>query len=182
MSGRRFAFALALAALTVPVCAAAERPEGIVERWLISLNQGAAGDPGSYAPARLSERVLPGWSNLEPGELDVIEVGLGRATGRASVPWFAEVPFRVVTIDGKETIGVAFVARPGARPAIKGIETGRNPGVPLPSDGGPPLDRGEGRAWVAAFGVAALLILLTIAVMRLAPDPSAPASRARPTG
>jgi hypothetical protein len=177
---RRLAVVWVLVVLSLSGCAEAERPEGVVERWLISLNQGAAGEPERFAPDRLSELVLPGWRELEPGELDVIEVGLGRATGRASVPWVAEVPFRVVTIDGGETIGVALVAPPGARPAIAGIETGRDPGVPLPSDGGPSLDDDEGIAWPAAAGVAALLILLTIGLMRLAPEPS-PATRAPPS-
>jgi hypothetical protein len=171
---RRLApLALLLASIALAACASAERPEGVVERWLLSLNQGSAGEPARYAPGRVSELVMPGWDELEPGELDVIEVGRGRGTGRAEVPWSAEVPFRVVTIAGAETAGVAFVGDPGTRPAIRGVELGDDPALPLPSEGGPDLDEDDGGAWLAALGVAAALILLTVGLMRLAPGPEA---------
>jgi hypothetical protein len=38
-------WALAFVVLVLPACASTERPEGLVERWLVSLNQGAAGRP-----------------------------------------------------------------------------------------------------------------------------------------
>jgi hypothetical protein len=59
----RVTFAIVLGAILAGSCAAqAQRPEGIVERWLVSLNQGAAGRPDLYAPDEVSELVLPGSS------------------------------------------------------------------------------------------------------------------------
>ena len=64
---------VALVALT-SACSSEQRPEGITERWLLSLNQGAAGQPDRYAPDEVSEQVVPGWHDLDPGFLDVITV------------------------------------------------------------------------------------------------------------
>jgi hypothetical protein len=99
---RRLLLGFAFVALMLPACATADRPEGIVERWLLSLNHGAAGEPERYAPDDLSEQVLPNWDGLEPGELDVIEVSRGAIVSSLFAGDRYVVPFRVVTIDGEE--------------------------------------------------------------------------------
>jgi hypothetical protein len=107
---RRAVLATALLLLVLPGCASRERPEGIVERWLLALNQGPAGEPERFAPDRLSERILPDWRHLEPGELDVIEVQPAAlricrtASGDTSCPEgtrIADVPFNIERTDGR---------------------------------------------------------------------------------
>jgi hypothetical protein len=83
-----------LAALLLAGCGNTDRPEGAVERWLTSLNQGAAGRPGRYAGPAESNEVLPGWRGCEPGALDTIDVGRATTTGGQGVA-FAVVPFQV---------------------------------------------------------------------------------------
>ena len=56
----RRALACVLLALAFTACTQAARPEGVVENWLRSLNQGAAGRPDRYAPDEVSQRVVPG--------------------------------------------------------------------------------------------------------------------------
>jgi hypothetical protein len=85
---------LLTAALVLAGCGHTDRPEGAVERWLTSLNQGAAGRPGRYANPAESNLVLPGWRGCDPGALDTIEVGNSRSTGTSAVE-SAAVPFRV---------------------------------------------------------------------------------------
>jgi len=85
----------------VPACASQERSEGVVERWLLSLNQGAAGQPGRFggAPAEAAaDAVLPGWRTLDPGTLDEIEVGSASLRRNGSAQ---DVPFRLRTTDGR---------------------------------------------------------------------------------
>ena len=48
-------------------CAGTDRPEGVVERWLIALNVGAAGRPAVYAAEALSRRILPGFYEAKAG-------------------------------------------------------------------------------------------------------------------
>jgi hypothetical protein len=152
-----------------PACATAERPEGVVERWLISLNQGAAGHPDRYAPAWASETVVPAWRDLEPGELDLIEVGAARRAPDGA----ALVPFQIEDRNGTVTRAFAVVEERDATPRIVGFEP--------PPDSGPGLDPGfalrsaDGArpvAWLAAFAIAIGLIVLTVGLMRLAPEPS----------
>jgi hypothetical protein len=160
----RRAILVTAALLAFSACATSERPEGIVERWLISLNQGAAGDPDAYAPRGVSDRVVPRWDELEPGELDEIEVGRAAAGEGGTIV----VPFRIVTVDGAVLVGTATVN------GDRVLDAGRTAEIPpLPSEGGRGLDRGAGLAWLAALGVAGLLILLTIGLMRLVPEPEA---------
>jgi hypothetical protein len=160
---------LTLAALSS--CATSERPEGIVERWLISLNQGAAGDPGTYAADELSQAVLPDWDELEPGQLDVIEVGRAREGPNGTVL----VPFQVryLVEDGEGAARAFAVVGPRAgSPRIIRLQP--------PPDSGPGVDpdfaarAGSSAAvpaWLAALGIAGLLILVTIGLMRLVPQP-----------
>ena len=84
-----------LAALALPACGGTDRPEGVVERWLVSLNQGASRRRGLYARDRLSQEVLPGWQSCDPGALDKIEVGRGIGVSRHPDEADLLVPFRV---------------------------------------------------------------------------------------
>jgi hypothetical protein len=155
-----------LAALAA--CTGQERPEGIVERWLLSLNQGAAGRPDAYAPDDVSRQVVPGWEELDPGELDVIEVGRS-APGEGGID---QVPFRIVTVDGEELIGLANVDDGRVAGILTSAQT---PIVPLPSQGGPSgLEPVHAAGWLAALAVAGVLIagswvLMTVVRRRSAP-------------
>ena len=150
--------ALAMFALVLPGCATAERPEGIVERWLTSLNQGAAGRPERYAPDAVSEQVLPGWEDLDPGELDMMVVVAG-GPGEGGI---YQVPFRIETIDGDELRAVANVD--GGR--VTGILTSQQ--TPLPPslyEDRPPIDAAPSTAWLVAIGLAVLFTLLAAMLM-----------------
>lgn len=156
---RRALFALALLGTALVACAGTQRPEGIVERWLISLNQGSAGRPGVYATDDVSQIVLPDWQARDPGELDVIRVGRG-GPGEAGTQ---QVPFGVVYRDGSARRFLATLVR-GRVVALPKTHVG-----PIE----PAVERARATAWLAAIGVAVLLVLLTIGLMRLAPEPSA---------
>lgn len=146
----RRALALGLLALALlPACAGADRPEGVVERWLISLAQGAAGRPERYAPDAVSEAVLPGWRELDPGQLDVIEVGRGRSLGADAV----EVPVRVVRLDGTELERAVVVRRGPQGWRVEGLEPTRTD-LPLPSEGGPPIAAAGAPWWLGALAAA----------------------------
>jgi hypothetical protein len=151
---------LALVTITLVLsgCASAERPEGIVERWLTSLNQGAAGQPERYAPDAVSEQVLPGWQDLDPGEIDVIVVVPGQP-GEGGID---QVPFRIETIDGDELRALANVDAG----RVTGIVTSEQ--TPLPPslfEDRRPIDAAPSTAWLAAIGLALLFILLAAALM-----------------
>jgi hypothetical protein len=161
-------FALLGVLVALAACTGQERPEGIVERWLLSLNQGAAGRPDAYAPEDVSRQVVPGWDELDPGELDVIEVGRA-ATGEGGM---RQVPFRVVTIDGDELIGLANVDDG----RVVGIVTSaQTPIGPLPSEGGPSgLEPVHAAGWLAALAVAGVLIACSWTLMTVVRRRSAP--------
>jgi Prokaryotic membrane lipoprotein lipid attachment site len=149
-----------------------QRPEGIVERWLLALNQGSAGEPGRYAPAEVSNSVLPGWETLDPGELDVIEVARALpCTYRGPARCRAVVPFRVVSLDGDEIRFDALVGfDPGAR---HGLSTRvfavaeSSVGPVFPSEGGPTISDDAAMAWLIAAGIGLAILLASEAVMRL---------------
>jgi hypothetical protein len=158
---------LALAALVLialAACSAQEqRPEGIVERWLVALNQGSAGQPGRYAPVAVSEEVLPGWEKLDPGEFDVIEVGRSNAIGGTCVEGQI-VPFRVVPIEGHELRDAACVvgSRIAQLTSIRGIS-----GPVFPSEGGPAMTEDLSAPWLIAAGIGLLVLLVAEGLMRL---------------
>ncbi len=163
--------------LLVPSCGVTDRPEGVVERWLVSLNQGAAGRPDRYAPEALSDSVLPGWRDLDPGELDVIEVGDARSRPDGTLP---RARSRSSTADDTVARAYAVVERRGGSLRIVRLEPPADTGPGIDPDfaeasaaGVPPL------AWAGAIGAAALLILLTIGLMRLAPPPEAQTGSSR---
>jgi len=165
---RRLAVAVlvAVATLLLPACAGTDRPEGIVERWLTSLNQGAAGRPSRYAPDSVSQEILPNWRNLDPGELDVIEVGKGRTF--ISKEGGARVPFRVVDTSGREVRATALLERnpDGTGGTIVRIEPA-TADLLLPSEGGPRIETATPAMWLAAASVALLFVLLSAALMSL---------------
>ena len=154
---------LALTWTVLGGCAGTDRPEGVVERWLIALNQGAAGRPGQYAPEALSERVLPGWASKDPGELDVIEVGKG-SVPRIEMAPPALVPFRVVRLDGTTIQGTAALVPRASGWQVSTLR-GRLPGLAVPSEGGDRIGSGGIGLWLAAFGAAALCSLLAVGLM-----------------
>lgn len=163
---RRAVIAAALATVVLSACAGHERPEGIVERWLLALNQGAAGEPDRYAPNAASEEVLPGWEHLDPGELDVVEVARASTPrGYTCAEGTSIVPFRVVRLDGSQLRYAACVA--GIRVTQLTDRVGStDPG--FPSEGGPPIQDGRAGVWGIAIGVGALLVLVGEALMRVA--------------
>jgi hypothetical protein len=126
--------------------------------------------PDAYAPEVVSQQIVPDWQDLEPGELDVIEVGRGgRAEGGID-----QVPFRVVAIDGDDLKGVANV-EDGRVTAI--LTSSQTPVGPLPSEGGPPAhDPVHTAGWFVALAVAGILIAGTWALMTLVRGRSAVAA------
>lgn len=162
---RRLLPAAALAVALLAACGHTDRPEGVVERWLLSLNQGAAGRPGLYAPEPLSQRVLPHWATRSPGDLDLIEVGQGRALGPPSVLTYA-VPFKVVRLDGSTSSGLANVVRRPSWRIDAIVGQAADPTLRVPSEGGTRIGGATAALWLASLGVAAGLILLAAALMR----------------
>jgi len=165
---------LALVALILPACGHTDRPEGVVERWLISLNQGKAGRPGTYAPESLSEQIVPGWRTKDPGQLDVIEVGRAWRGGPVDCPTGltnpcilprAEVPFRIKRTDGTSESGVVDVSDSTGDWRIIAIRNRSNSSLLVPSQGGQRIGDAGIEAWLAALGVAFLLVLLAAGLM-----------------
>jgi hypothetical protein len=160
--------ALAIALLT-PACAGAERPAGIVERWLLSLNQGAAGRPDRYAPDAVSEQVVPGWRDLEPGELDAVEIGTDLPTTTCREPC-TEVAFRMTGLDGTIREGVARVERdPGGEWRVAAVEMGAS-GLP-PGGQGWATEGAPAVAWLLTIAVAIALAGAAVIIVRLVPTP-----------
>jgi hypothetical protein len=171
---KRALFVLVVAALVLPACGGTDRPEGVVERWLVSLNQGKAGEPEKYAPDVLSQRILPNWQSRDPGALDVIEVGKGRPSDVEAVTY--DVPFRVAEVNGSEVSLIARVFRHSMRGVDRGIlefpivelvayDAGRQAVLPLPSEGGDRIGDASPKVWLAAVGIAVALILLSVLLM-----------------
>jgi hypothetical protein len=166
---KRTLFLLVAFALLLPACGDTDRPEGVVERWLISLNQGKAGEPGKYAPDELSQRILPNWQRRDPGDLDVIEVGRGDTAsspehrlppGRRYL-----VPYRVTRLDGQEMKGVVELVSPHAEPWLVEELLPADPRLRVPSQGGRRIGGASIAVWLAGLGIAGLLILAAAALM-----------------
>jgi hypothetical protein len=150
------AVVVALVAVT-SACSSEERPEGITERWLLSLNQGAAGAPDRYAPDETSEKVVPGWHDLDPGFLDVITVEPALFI-RGAMPGTL-VPFHLVTKDGDEIDGTAHLLQDGGSWRITDV----GPGT-APTEGGSPFGAGL-PGWPIALGVGVLLALAALGLL-----------------
>jgi hypothetical protein len=172
---KRGMFLAVLALLLLPACGGTDRPEGVVERWLISLNQGKAGEPEKYAPDAISQRILPDWQQRDPGDLDVIEVGRGEIWAED----LYDVPFRVRLVNGKEVFaiarlrgGYAFRAPDGSVHLVSRqvnellpADAGRQARLPLPSQGGERIGSASARVWLAALGIAVAFVLLSVLLM-----------------
>jgi hypothetical protein len=174
----RRAFAVsALALLLLSACGGTDRPEGVVERWLVTLNQGKAGEPEKYAPERLSREILPHWESRDPGDLDVIEVGKGRTLSHGfgiaegQVVSAVLVPYRVKRSSGVSIDGEAVVGR--IRGDWRIVATGtRESNLLVPSEGGERIGSAGIGAWGVALGISAALMLLVALVMVLTPKPA----------
>jgi len=169
---RRARLAAVLVCLALPACTTQERPEGIAERWLLALNQGAAGEPGRYAQSEVSNEVLSNWERLDPGELDVIEVGNGSFRCEVYIACETRVPFRVVRLDGTEVPMDAIIPShtgpPGGsrRVVIELVPPDRR--LRLPSEGGPPIETASTATWLLAAAVGLGLTAISVLALRLA--------------
>jgi hypothetical protein len=141
----------------------------VVERWLVSLNQGKAGEPETYAPDELSQRVLPNWQSREPGDLEVIEVGTGkRFIPQGGVPPAEKhylVPYRVTRRDGPKLRGTAELFSVWGGPWRVDRLTAPNEGLRVPSEGGERIGDASWAVWLAGMGIAVALILLSALLM-----------------
>ncbi len=169
---RRAAFGLAalMAAALLSGCSTTPRPEGVVERWLLALNEGTAGRPEQYAPDALSQRVLPGWRTKDPGQLDTIEVGRGEdleLTGIHRSNHYA-VPYRVVTVDGAEQRGTIVLTQQSLDGAWRTLAVEPPfPRLRLPSEGGPSVGTSSSSVWLISLGVAVALTLISMVLMHV---------------
>jgi len=152
----RRALALAcLACLALTGCSQQPRPEGVVQRWLVSLNQGAAGQPDRWADAGATATIAPWWP-AEPDHIDAMDVGT--ANGQT-------VPFRIETTDGSVTTGIATVATrasaSGTEPYVASVSLGD---VQLEAHRVGGLSPAE---LAAAAGIGLLLALVAVGVLTL---------------
>ncbi len=161
---RRPIFVTVLLMIALSACGDRSRPEGTVERWLLALNQGAAGEPGRFASDQTSDQVLPHRGSMEPGRLDVIEVGAAERT-RCSF----DVPFRVVDLDGHETRMFAILQRcPTAFPKpIAAVERRDVPHGVFPSEGGSSFGTDRAVVWALAAAIGLGILFLGEGLMRL---------------
>jgi hypothetical protein len=149
-------------------CTSSERPEGVVERWLLSLNQGAAGAPDRYGgdlATASATSVLPDWRTREPGSLERVEVGTAAVSGPPGSRE-ANTPFRIETTDGDVVSGTVVAAECGGDGATGGdvwcVREARVGGAGPAA--GSTWSAGAGRSdWERAF--AAALVLAAIAVL-----------------
>jgi hypothetical protein len=162
-----------LAMFLLGACGGTDRPEGVVERWLISLNQGKAGEPEKFAPAALSERILPHWETRDPGDLDVIEVGKGRRGDLAFGTFSTEtwrVPFRVERASGVSIAGTAVTQKLRVGWRVTTLRVGDH-SLLVPSEGGARIGSASAGTWAIAVAISAILMLLVAFVIRLTPKP-----------
>ena len=155
----------ALMIIALASCASQEqRPEGVVERWLLALNQGAAGRAGRYADPQTSRLILPGYATADPSRLDVIEVGTAERTHCAF-----DVPFRVVDVEGHETRMFAVIDLcPTASPTpIAGVERRAVPPGVFPSEGGSSFGTDRAVVWSIAVAIGLGILFLAEVVMKL---------------
>jgi hypothetical protein len=164
-------------------CASNERPEGVVERWLLSLNQGAAGTPERYggdAAVTAANAILPDWRTRDPGSLERVQVGGNPAWAKGMAGAGSAVPFRIETTDGHVIEGVAEVARcdaDGEHRCITGAGIG---GITY---GSSPITWSAGAHasdWAWAVAAAVLLSLLAVGVVSAVGRTARPAAATEP--
>jgi len=172
----RVVTAALLALMVLPACGGTDRPEGVVERWLVSLNQGPAGQPQQYAPDRLTQRILPHWARRDPGDLDVIEVGKGgritctcpTLTGRA-IAFPYTVPFRVKRVNGPTVQGSVGLSKASGDWRVVSIFPAGTTSIAtvfrVPSRGGARIGNAAAVVWLEALGVAFVFVVISVALM-----------------
>jgi len=184
---RRLVALAAVACALLPACASTDRPEGVVERWLISLNQGSAGRPDRYADPDVSERILPGWDACEPGALDTIRVGrqMTRAgtehVGDGSV---AVVPYEVEYADDAAELcdhpvggrrapaGYVVAVRPrGGDWRVTDLQRIGPGEFRFPAFVARPVAAASPLVWLAGAGLGLLLCAFVALLMRATPRP-----------
>ena len=190
---RRAVAVAALLAAILSSCGTHDRPEGAVEDWLLSLNQGAAGRPNAIARREISSRIFAGWHRCDPGALEAVEVGRGfSAGGRTYVPYRVEFAddidpgCRTVGRGSGPLHGVAVLMPRRGRWRIVGLQDAARARrvcrlrhdescgtlLSVPSEGGWRGGSASAVAWLGAMGIAVLLIVGTTAVMRRMPRPA----------
>jgi hypothetical protein len=183
---RRVAALALLAALVLAGCGGTDRPEGAVERWLNSLNQGAAGRPGRYAPPDVSNRVLRGWEQCDPGALDTTEVGRNGAAGGADdSPYaaFAILPFEVEYASnvadlcpeqqrGTSFGGTVWVVKTGHGPNGNDWRIGNLDEIRHLAPLQPPTTGASASIWAIGLLIGLLLCGLVALLMRAMPRPA----------
>jgi hypothetical protein len=163
--------ASAIAVVALALCAACgsstQRPEGVVERWLLSLDQGAAGEPerfGGELAVGAADAVLPDRQTRDPGSLDRVEVGAADVTGEPGSQG-ATVPFRIETVDGDVVVGVVEVGGCGGDDASGGQDwcvRDVRLGGDGPSPGAAWSPGADGSDWARAGVVAVVLASLAV--------------------
>jgi len=177
---RRLIGLAGVAMILLAACGGTDRPEGAVENWLIALNQGKAGEPHTYAPADVTNSVLPNWAQCDPGSLDVIEVGTHAAgkSGEALVPYRIEYASDLSSCETTEHAtapkeGTAVVRRAEGGWRVTSLQTRSTTGALLvPSEGGEAIGTAPASAWLAALGISVLLMVLVALLIRLTPEPA----------
>jgi hypothetical protein len=177
---KRLFVAAGIAAILLVACGGTNRPEGVVERWLVSLNQGKAGEPQKYAVPAVTDTVLPNWKACDPGSLDVIEVGQHGAGPNGS----ALVPYRIKYVTDLSSCntnqqptaplkGAALVRMEGGDWRVTALQT-RSASSPLkvPSEGGEPIGNAPLSTWLIALAISAVLMLIVAVIIRLQPEPA----------
>lgn len=153
-----------LAPLALGACTTVDRPEGVVERWLTSINQGPTGEPERYAEEALSEEILP--SPREAGGLDVIEVGKGAEEGGR-----ARIPYRVARVSGEAMHGVAELERSASGEWMIVRLSPEDPTLLVPTGGGERIGRATPVVWVGSVAGGLLLVVMVFLTMRLVGTP-----------
>ena len=161
---------VAIALLVVlPGCGTeTERPEGIVERWIVSMNQGPAGEPWRWADDQASSETSPTWDTDEPGAIDAFSVGPATAENDGFV-----VPFRIERLDGSVTAGEAVlkhreIADAPSQLVVMEVRHGKQVAIA----GGWWQGSASSGAWLLAIAVAVTLTLLGVLLVRLAARPT----------
>ncbi len=154
---------IAILALTVAACATTDqRPEGIVERWIVSMNQGPAGEPWRWADDYATSEVSPTWDTDEPGAIDSFSLGAARAEGDAYV-----VAFTLERLDGRVVSGDAVVAWRSlpdetTEPVVIEVRLGEPTGPTGRWEEGSPTV-----AWAIALALALVLASISVLGVRL---------------
>jgi len=167
---RRFAALAVVAMLAVPACASDERPEGVVERWLASVDQAEAGRPERWTVRPLlTDDFFP--EITEPGAFDEIRVGDAQQVGTPKPGY--RVPFSGTLVVGGRVI--AFWGYAIVREGPDGLRIARFATPPgFPPTGAQDAFTASTRettpvgAWVIALVVAAALVGVEVLLMRLA--------------